>query len=259
MSYDVFARYYDALTENVNYEEMADYLCALLEREGHRAGLTLDLACGTGSLTLALARRGIDVYGVDSSMEMLSVAQEKAAREGRAILFLRQSMQTLDLYGTVNTVFCSLDSVNHLPGEEDVRRAFARVALFLEPGGYFVFDMNTLYKHRYILADQAFLYDMETVFCAWQNHFEEKTGRVSIGLDFFEKKKGRLYERSSEQFYERAYPLESVLAWLREANLEPRLVFESGSFREPEETTQRVTIAARRISQTGEERETWTA
>ena len=79
MSYGVFAQYYDALTKNVNYEEMADYLCALLEREGHKAGLTLDLACGTGSLTLALAKRGIDVYGADASMEMLSVAQEKAA------------------------------------------------------------------------------------------------------------------------------------------------------------------------------------
>ena len=106
MSYDVFARYYDALTANVNYEEMADYLCALLKKEGHRAGLTLDLACGTGSLTLALARRGFDIYGVDGSMEMLSVAQEKASEEGMAILFLRQRMQSLDLYGTVNTVFC---------------------------------------------------------------------------------------------------------------------------------------------------------
>ena len=85
MSYGVFAQYYDALTKNVNYEEMADYLCALLEREGHKAGLTLDLACGTGSLTLALAKRGIDVYGADASMEMLSVAQEKAAEEGLSL------------------------------------------------------------------------------------------------------------------------------------------------------------------------------
>lgn len=124
MSYDVFARYYDALTQNVNYEEMADYLCALLDKEGHKAGLTLDLACGTGSLTLALARRGLDIYGVDASMEMLSAAQEKAAEEELSILFLCQKMQTLDLYGTVNTVFCTLDSLNHLTGEEDVRKTF---------------------------------------------------------------------------------------------------------------------------------------
>lgn len=246
MSYNVFARYYDALTANVDYEMMADYLCALLEREGHKAGLTLDLACGTGSLTLALARRGLDIYGVDASMEMLSAAQEKAAEEELSILFLCQKMQTLDLYGTVNTVFCTLDSLNHLTGEEDVRKTFSRVALFLEPNGYFIFDMNTLYKHQYILANQAYLYDTEDVFCAWQNHFEQKTGRVSITLDFFEKR-GKLYERSSERFFERAYPLETILKWLEEAGMEPRLVLESGTFEAPSETTERVTIAARRI------------
>ena len=177
---------------------------------------------------------------------MLSVAQVKAEEEELSILFLCQKMQRLDLYGTVNTVFCTLDSLNHLTGEEDVRKTFSRVALFLEPNGYFIFDMNTLYKHQYILANQAYLYDTEDVFCAWQNHFEQKTGRVSITLDFFEKR-GKLYERSSESFFERAYPLETILKWLEEAGMEPRLVLESGTFEAPSETTERVTIAARRI------------
>ena len=95
MSYNVFARYYDALTANVDYEMMADYLCALLERESHKAGLTLDLACGTGSLTLQLAKKGIDIYGIDASMDMLSVAQEKAAEAGCSILFLCQKEKNI--------------------------------------------------------------------------------------------------------------------------------------------------------------------
>ena len=188
MSYNVFARYYDALTANVDYEMMADYLCALLEREGHKAGLTLDLACGTGNLTLQLAKKGIDIYGIDASMDMLSVAQEKAAEAGCSILFLCQKMQSLDLYGTVNTVFCSLDSINHLVTEQDVKQAFQRVSLFLETDGYFVFDLNTLYKHRCVLGENAYVYDLTDVFCAWQNHFEEATGRVLVSLVFFEKK-----------------------------------------------------------------------
>ena len=157
MSYGVFAQYYDALTKNVNYEEMADYLCALLEREGHKAGLTLDLACGTGSLTLALAKRGIDVYGADASMEMLSVAQEKAAEEGRSLLFLCQKMQTIDLYGTVDTVICALDSIKHLTREEDVRKTIRRDSLFLKPEGDFIFDLNTPYTHRCVMKDNAYL------------------------------------------------------------------------------------------------------
>ena len=245
MSYGVFAQYYDALTKNVNYEEMADYLCALLEREGHKAGLTLDLACGTGSLTLALAKRGIDVYGADASMEMLSVAQEKAAEEGRSLLFLCQKMQTIDLYGTVDTVFCALDSINHLTREEDVRKTFRRVSLFLNPEGYFIFDLNTLYKHRCVLKDNAFLYDTETVFCAWQNRLEEKTDRVEITLDFFEKE-GSCYYRSSERFYERAYPLEQISDWLEEAGLSVQAVYESGTFHSPSDTAERVTFAEKK-------------
>ena len=134
MSYEAFASYYDGLMQNVDYEKRAEYFCSLAERVGHTPGLALDLACGTGSLTLALARRGWDIYGVDASPAMLSVAQEKAAQEGVSLLFLCQPMQKLDLYGTVNTVICTLDSLNHLTEEEELAETFRRVSLFLEPG-----------------------------------------------------------------------------------------------------------------------------
>ena len=122
--YSVFSQYYDALMSGVDYPGRAEYLLTLLEQLGHKPGLALDLACGTGSLALGLYRRGIDVYGVDASAEMLSQAREKCMDAGADILFLRQKMQDLDLYGTVNTVFCTLDSVNHLQGADEVRRAF---------------------------------------------------------------------------------------------------------------------------------------
>ena len=79
MSYASFAQYYDSLTHNVEYARRADYLCTLLAHLGHAPGLTLDLACGTGSLTVELAKRGMDIYGIDGSADMLSVARQKAA------------------------------------------------------------------------------------------------------------------------------------------------------------------------------------
>ena len=108
-SYSVFAQYYDELTENVEYSRRAEYLLELMRRLGHQPGLTLDLACGTGSLTLELYRRGVDIYGVDGSVEMLSEARMKCAEAGADILFLCQKMQSLDLYGTVKTAVCTLD------------------------------------------------------------------------------------------------------------------------------------------------------
>ena len=135
-SYSVFAQYYDELTENVEYSRRAEYLLELMRRLGHQPGLTLDLACGTGSLTLELYRRGVDIYGVDGSVEMLSEARMKCAEAGADILFLCQKMQSLDLYGTVKTAVCTLDSLNHLKTGKSFSKCSPRY-LFHGPGGIF--------------------------------------------------------------------------------------------------------------------------
>lgn len=247
MSYSSFARYYDCLTQNVEYEKRADYLCRLLAQMRHDPGITLDLACGTGSLTVALAKRGLDVYGIDGSPDMLSVAQQKAAENDLNLLFLCQQMQAIDLYGTVDTVVCALDSINHLDGEADVLKTFRRVSLFLDPDGVFIFDMNTVYKHRNILANQIFIYDTDEVYCVWQNRLEEKTNRVGITLDFFGRS-GDTYTRSSEHFYERAYETERIASLLSAAGLQAVHVFDDLSFDPPQGDSQRIVVAAKKIT-----------
>ena len=243
MSYSSFARYYDCLTHNVDYAGRADYFCTLLKKLNHDAGITLDLACGTGSLTVELAKRGLDVYGVDGSMSMLSVAHQKAADEGLDILFLCQQMQSIDLYGTVDTIVCALDSINHITSENDVLKTFERVSLFLNPGGLFVFDMNSIYKHKYVLANNIFIYDTDEVYCVWQNRFEEKNNRVGISLDFFGRE-GNAYYRSSEHFYERAYSTKLIGSMLAKAGLEIVGLFDDLSFDVPKENTERMIVAA---------------
>lgn len=244
-AYSSFALYYDVLTENVNYAQRAEYFCGLLSHLNHPAGLTLDLACGTGSLTLELKKRGLDIYGVDGSSAMLSVAQQKAYDAELNILFLRQQMQQLDLFGTIDTVFCALDSINHLTAEKEVLAAFRRVSLFLNPGGYFIFDMNTLYKHRHILSNEVFVYDTDQVYCVWQNHYEEKTDRVGIHLDFFGRE-GSVYQRSTEHFYERAYSVERIEELLRTAGLTPCACYDDLSFLPPRPDSQRLVLVARK-------------
>ena len=245
-NYSVFAEFYDSLTPNVGYPQRADYYLELLKKLNHAAGLTLDLACGTGSFTIELAKRGIDVYGIDSSPAMLSVAQQKAAEEGLNLLFLCQKMQDIDLYGTVDTVFCTLDSINHLTKESEVQRTFQKVSLFMNPGGYFLFDVNTVFKHKEILSNRTFVYDMDNVYCVWQNHYEAKTNRVGITLDFFERR-GSYYQRSSEHFYERAYETDRLLAWLDEAGFCVEAVYHELTFLPPSPDSERIVIAARKI------------
>jgi len=245
MSYSSFARYYDSLTHNVNYPKRAGYICDLLKKLNHNAGLTLDLACGTGSLTIELAKRGIDIYGIDGSESMLSVAQQKAADNGLQLLFLCQQMQSIDLYGTVDTVVCALDSINHVINENDVQKTFERVSLFLNQGGYFIFDINTLYKHKYVLGNHTFVYDTDDVYCVWQNNFEAKSNRVGITLDFFGRE-GNAYYRSSEHFYERAYDTDLIVSMLSKAGLETVGLFDDLSFERPNDKTERMIVVAKK-------------
>lgn len=244
-NYDIFAMYYDSLTKNVHYAGRAEYLLKLLERFNHPAGITLDLACGTGSLTLELYSRGVDVYGADASPSMLSVAKDKAYDAGADILFLCQKMQNIDLYGTVDTVICALDSINHLQSAAQIQAAFNRVSLFMNPGGYFVFDFNTVYKHRNILKDNIYVYDTDDVYCVWQNRYRPSNNQVDITLDFFEKN-GDTYSRSREHFAEITFEQGVVAGMLEKSGLSVEAVFDDMTFNSPKEDSQRIIFVTKK-------------
>ncbi|MBE6730518.1 MAG: class I SAM-dependent methyltransferase [Ruminococcaceae bacterium] len=244
-NYDVFASVYDRLTLNVNYSERAEYIMNILNKFGHEAGITLDLACGTGNMTLELYKRGVDVYGVDASPSMLMEAKDKAYDMEADILFLCQKMQEIDLYGTVNTVVSTLDSINHLPTLNDIKKTFERVSLFMEEEGLFIFDFNTVYKHKNVLGNNTFIYDLEDVFCAWQNRYKSLNNRVTIELDFFLKKNG-LYERQSERFSEITFENEVVSDLLKECGFKEVYIYDDMSFYPPKKDSQRVVFVAKK-------------
>ena len=246
MNYLDFARYYDELTENVDYPARAEYLLNVMSYFRHAPGRVLDLACGTGSMTVELAKRGIDIFGVDASGDMLTQAYDKAYDNDLELLFVRQSMQALELPGLVDTVICTLDSVNHITSKKTLTRAFSRVSQYLADDGLFIFDANTIYKHKVVLGDNCYIYDIENVFCAWQNNYDPEDNRVVITLDFFESQ-GDMYLRSTEQFSERAYSREEMTEILSAAGLEITEVFGDMTLLPPSETEQREIYAVRKI------------
>ena len=202
--YDSFAYVYDNLTNDVDYKARTDYLCSLFCRFDAMPSLLLDFACGTGSFSNEFARRGVSVIGVDISPEMLSVARENSRAAGCDVLYLCQSGEELDLYGTVDGAVCCLDSLNHITDYESLCKTLARVALFLEKDRLFIFDVNTVYKHEKVLSDNCFVIENDQVYCVWQNEFEKEKNIVNISLDFFLEQDG-VYLRESEDFSERAY------------------------------------------------------
>lgn len=237
-SYAKFASFYDALTGNVSYKKRAAYFDKLLRAHNPPGNILLDLACGTGSLSVEFARLGYDVIGVDSSEDMLNEAIEKKYEQGFDIQFLRQSMQDLDMFGTVDCAVCALDSLNHITDPDELQKALSRVSLFLHPQGTFVFDVNTLYKHEQVLRNNTFVYDLEEVYCVWQNQYLGE-GLTAITLDFFEPD-GKVYLRWGEEFKERAYSQIQMEQMLTRAGLRIEAVYGDDTLEPPGPQTQRL-------------------
>lgn len=174
-NYGGLAAVYDRLNAEIDYARWAAYIQAQIAAHSDiPVSLVLDLCCGTGSMTLALDALGYDMIGADISLDMLAVAREKAAEAGRAarILFLCQDMRALELYGTVQAVTCTLDALNHVDGAGDLARVFSLVRNYLEPGGLFLFDLNTPYKFEHIYGTNAYILEDDGIFCGWQNVYD---------------------------------------------------------------------------------------
>lgn len=245
--YGDFAYYYDLLTENVDYESRCDYIYNLLADNGVGKGILLDLACGTGTLSMLLAQKGYEVIGVDASEDMLSVAQEKKYESEADAIFLCQKMEELDLFGTINAAVCTLDSINHVTEEEKVREIIRRVSLFMEDKGIFIFDVNTPYKHRAVLGNNTFVYDMDEVYCVWQNETDENM-LTTVSLDVFERDgETDAYYKYSEQFQEKGYELSFFEKLLTENRFELIGIYEEMTTESVKDSTERAVFVARKI------------
>ena len=245
--YGFLAGCYDELTGDVGYQDWADYLERHFQRRGLPGKTVLDLACGTGSLTRELARRGYEMIGVDLSPEMLAQAAEKNRDvEGISPIFLCQSMDKLDLYGTIDACVCCLDSVNYVTDPRKLQRAFQRVHLFLMPGGLFVFDINTPEKLKG-LDGQVFLDETEDVYCVWRAEYAPRRRVCSFFMDLFcrDEATGQ-WERGTELHEERAYTPEELAQFLRQAGFRDIRQYGQLKMRAPKAGEERIFFVARK-------------
>ncbi len=246
--YGEFAYFYDELNRDFPYEEVADHYDALIKKFGAPGDILLDLGCGTGTLSFLLEEKGYDVVGVDASEEMLSAALEKKMDSGSDALFLCQRMEELDMFGTMDITVSCLDCINHLPDLSTVKAAFEKVHLFAHPQGLFIFDCNTVYKHRNVLAGQTFVYETDEVYCVWQNTLA-KDDTVQIDLDIFAASEDEdgIYERYGESFTERAYEQKVIEKLLAECGFELLAVYDGFTFDAPKADSQRLMFVARNV------------
>lgn len=238
-NYQSFALYYDILTTNIPYDKRGEYFNSLINKFGKTDGILVDLGCGTGTLSEIMAKKGYQVIGIDNSYDMLNIAMNKRYNSGLEIIYLCQEMSEIDLYGTMDICISALDSLNHIIDKKELQTIFNKVSLFLHPDGMFIFDVNTIYKHQNILANNTYIYDYDEVYCGWQNSLCEDN-IVEINLDLFCKNEDNTYEKLTENFSERAYSHDEIVQFINSTNLELVEFYADDSFDKPIETTQRV-------------------
>ncbi len=239
--YNDFAYIYDKLINDVDYKEWADYYFKIFQRYGLNPRLGLDLGCGTGNLTVELANRGIEMTGVDLSEDMLMVAREKS--EGMDILYLNQDMTEFELYGTVDFIVSSLDCINYITDKRDLLKVMKLANNYLEPGGLFIFDINTCHKLENVIGDNTFILEDDDCFCSWQNEYDKKRRLSDFYLTFFAKD-GEKYERFDEHHTERAYEIEEIKALIESSGMRLLKVYHDRSFENPKKNSERVFFVA---------------
>lgn len=243
-AYHALANSYDRLTNDVDYTATVAFYQQILEREQVVPRSAVDLACGTGSVALLLAQRGMTVTAVDVSEEMLCVGEQKAQEAGVPITFVHQSLEKLALPRGVDLAVCALDSLDYIIEPDHCQEAICRIYRCLNPGGCFLFDVNTPEKLR-AMDGQIFLDEDENVYCVWRGEFDANTNICSYGMDLFQRR-GNVWTRSFEEHREYAYTQKQLVQYLRQAGFTHIEVYGDRSFAPPAEGEQRIYLKARK-------------
>ena len=249
MIYDLLAPFYDMFNGEIDYKSWGDFIDKII-CDNYKKGkpeLILDLGCGTGSMTIELAKRGYDMTGVDYSVEMLGVAREKAANAGLdgKILWLCQDMREFELYGTVDVAICCLDGINHLCDAGDLDKVFSLVHNYLIPDGLFIFDLNGKRKFEEIYADRSYVIENGNDMCVWQNYYNPRTKLCDFYITLFCENEDGCYERYDETQRERMYTLRSIKKYLSANSLEFVGVYSDFEMNNGSDDNERLYIVAR--------------
>ena len=243
-AYHALAESYDRLTSDVDYEQVVSFYFDILQKENLQPRTAVDLACGTGSVALLLARKGLRVTAVDMSEEMLCVAVQKAQELENPPLFVCQCLEQLQLPRGVDLAVCALDSIDYITDPAVCAEAMKRIYKALNPGGCFIFDVNTPQKLR-AMDGQVFLDEDEDVYCVWRGAFDAQTNICTYGMDLFQRH-GNAWSRSFEEHCEYAYSAKQLTDYLKDAGFTHIRVYGDRTMEKPAPGDQRIYIKARK-------------
>ena len=247
-SYHHFAYLYDELMKDAPYEDWVQFVKGQLAKYEVEGGQLLDLACGTGELSVRFAKEGFQVTGVDLSEDMLTAAFAKAAEEGLHIPFFQQNMAELEGLETFDIIGIFCDSLNYLMTENEVKETYSRVSDYLSKNGLFIFDVHSIYKVNEIFINQTYAGTEEHISYIWNSFPGESPHSVEHELSFFvlDEEKGK-YDRYDELHYQRTFSVENYSTWLEEAGFELLEITADFTTSSPQPYSERIFFTARKI------------
>ena len=243
--YSGLAACYDRLIDQSIYDRFCGRICTLLRQNGIEDGLLLELCCGTGTLARMLSQQGYELICCDASPDMLNIAREKCADLAVPPVWICQEAAELDLYGTVRAVISSLDSINYFTDLWELKEVFARVSLFLEPGGLFLFDVKSVQMFRE-LGGTSSVQEEEDMFCTWQYGFERRTGYAQHQVDLF-RQEGESWTRFTEWHDQRAYSVATLTQALEQAGFALKGIYADYTGKKAQTETGRLLFAAKKL------------
>lgn len=239
--YKDFAFIYDELMNEVDYNGWVEYIEEIIKKEGTKVQNILELACGTGNLTIPLTKKKYDIAGIDISEEMLGVAREKAEKEGVELVLLQQDIAELDFDITnLDCVLCACDGFNYITYDEDLENVFKKTYELLKENGLFIFDISSFYKLSSVLGNNMYGENREDVAYMWQNYFDDEENLVEMELAFFVKDEDGRFERFEEVHQQRAYTEEEILDMLQSVGFKDIKVYSDFTFEAPKEDSERI-------------------
>lgn len=249
MSYEKFAYLYDELMQDAPYDKWVQFQLEQVKTMGFQGKKLLDLACGTGELSVRLAQKGFEVTGVDLSSDMLAVARHKAEELGFSIPFFEQDMAELEGLGTFDIVGIFCDSLNYLPSEEKVARTFSKVCQHLTDGGILIFDVHSVYKMNELFIDQTYTLNEDHLAYIWNCFQGEFPNSVEHELSFFvlDEKSGK-YDRFDELHQQRTFSVAQYSTWLKKAGFEILDINADFTVQKPQPNSERIFFLAQKMN-----------
>lgn len=243
MNYLKFAKIYDKLIYDVDYDKIVDFINTEKEKYKIQGNSLLELGCGTGNITSKL--NGYNIIAIDNSDEMLSLAREKSFGR-RNIRFLQADIRDFSLNKDFDMAIAVLDVFNYITDYKELLKVFALVFKHLKKDGLFIFDINSAYKISEFIGNNVFSDEVDDTLYVWQGSFDEETKINDYLLTFFQKVSATTYERFDEAHMERAYSLEEIYKGLDQVGFTEIKAYDSYAYKEVTDKTLRLTFVARK-------------